>query len=166
VFEGDVAFDAAGADATFRPALHRPVPGPVLPPVGAGVQAVADADDPDRCVGRSVPSGRSAAMSSSSPVPYVFLDRRSTEFYRDRDRIAHDAVGSLRAEAGRNPHDKELTGLVGELGQPGATSSGAAGVVMTSATTAAGPSRSTTHSWATSPLTTTRSRFRPIPDRR
>jgi len=46
---------------------------------------------------------------------FVFLDRRSTEFYRDWDRIAHDAVGSLRAEAGRNPHDKELTGLVGEL---------------------------------------------------
>jgi transcriptional regulator with XRE-family HTH domain len=46
---------------------------------------------------------------------FVFLDRRSTEFYRDWDRIAHDAVGSLRAEAGRNPHDKALTGLVGEL---------------------------------------------------
>jgi len=45
---------------------------------------------------------------------FVFLDRRSTEFYGDRDRIAHDAVGSLRAEAGRNP-DKELTDLIGEL---------------------------------------------------
>src|SRR5262249_9536144 len=31
---------------------------------------------------------------------FVFLDRRSTEFYGDWDRIAHDAVGSLRAEAG------------------------------------------------------------------
>jgi transcriptional regulator with XRE-family HTH domain len=46
---------------------------------------------------------------------FVFLGRRSTEFYRDWDRIAHDAVGSLRAEAGRHPDDKALTGLVGEL---------------------------------------------------
>ena len=46
---------------------------------------------------------------------FVFLDRRSTEFYGDWDRIAHDAVGSLRAEAARSPHDKALTGLVGEL---------------------------------------------------
>ena len=46
---------------------------------------------------------------------FVFLDRRSTAFYRDWDRIARDAVGSLRAEAGRNPHDKALTSLVGEL---------------------------------------------------
>jgi len=46
---------------------------------------------------------------------FVFLNRRSAEFYRDWDRIAHDAVGSLRAEAARNPSDKALTGLVGEL---------------------------------------------------
>jgi transcriptional regulator with XRE-family HTH domain len=46
---------------------------------------------------------------------FVFLDRRSAEFYRDWDRIAHDAVGSLRAEAARHPDDKALTTLVGEL---------------------------------------------------
>ena len=46
---------------------------------------------------------------------FVFLNRRSAEFYRDWDRIARDAVGSLRAEAARNPHDKTLTSLVGEL---------------------------------------------------
>jgi transcriptional regulator with XRE-family HTH domain len=46
---------------------------------------------------------------------FVFLDRRSTGFYRNWDSIADDTVGSLRAEAGRNPHDRALTGLVGEL---------------------------------------------------
>jgi len=46
---------------------------------------------------------------------FVFLNRRSTDFYRDWDRIAHDAVGSLRAEAARHPDDKALTSLVGEL---------------------------------------------------
>jgi len=46
---------------------------------------------------------------------FIFLDRRSTEFYRDWDGIAHAAVGSLRAEAGRDPYDPALTGLIGEL---------------------------------------------------
>lgn len=46
---------------------------------------------------------------------FVFLDRRSREFYRDWDGIAHATVGSLRAEAGRAPHDQALTELVGEL---------------------------------------------------
>jgi hypothetical protein len=46
---------------------------------------------------------------------FVYLDRRATDFYADWDRIAHDAVGSLRAEAGRAPNDKKLTGLIGEL---------------------------------------------------
>jgi transcriptional regulator with XRE-family HTH domain len=46
---------------------------------------------------------------------FIFLDPRSTEFYRDWDGIAHAAVGSLRAEAGRAPYDRGLTELVGEL---------------------------------------------------
>ena len=46
---------------------------------------------------------------------FIFLDARSTEFYRDWDGIAHAAVGSLRAEAGRNPHERALTELVGQL---------------------------------------------------
>lgn len=46
---------------------------------------------------------------------FVFLDPRSAEFYADWDRIARDAVGSLRAEAGRNPHDHALSQLIGVL---------------------------------------------------
>jgi transcriptional regulator with XRE-family HTH domain len=46
---------------------------------------------------------------------FVFLDPKSTEFYRDWDGIAHATVGSLRAEAGRAPDDRALTELVGEL---------------------------------------------------
>jgi transcriptional regulator with XRE-family HTH domain len=46
---------------------------------------------------------------------FIFLDAKSTEFYRDWDGIAHAAVGSLRAEAGRNPSERALTELVGEL---------------------------------------------------
>jgi len=46
---------------------------------------------------------------------FIFLDNQSAQFYRDWDGIAHAAVGSLRAEAGRAPHDRALTSLVGEL---------------------------------------------------
>lgn len=46
---------------------------------------------------------------------FVFLDRRSRDFYRDWDGIAHYGVGSLRAEAGRDPYDRDLTELIGEL---------------------------------------------------
>ncbi|HEX2156631.1 MAG TPA: helix-turn-helix transcriptional regulator [Actinomycetes bacterium] len=59
-----------------------------------------------------------AFLDSARPVNlarFVFLDRRSREFYRDWDGIAHATVGSLRAEAGRAPHDQALTELVGEL---------------------------------------------------
>jgi hypothetical protein len=46
---------------------------------------------------------------------FIFLNPKSTEFYGDWDGIAHAAVGSLRAEAGRDPYDRALTDLVGEL---------------------------------------------------
>src|SRR4051794_14745592 len=46
---------------------------------------------------------------------FVFLDGESPSFYGDWDRAAKDCVAILRSEAGRNPHDRELTDLVGEL---------------------------------------------------
>lgn len=46
---------------------------------------------------------------------FVFLDPRARVFYRDWDAIADAGVGSLRAEAGRDPYDRDLTELVGEL---------------------------------------------------
>jgi hypothetical protein len=46
---------------------------------------------------------------------FIFLDDQAAQFYRDWDGIAHAAVGSLRAEAGRAPHDRALASLVGEL---------------------------------------------------
>ena len=46
---------------------------------------------------------------------FAFLDERAHRFYPDWDRAAHDTVAILRAEAGRDPFDKALTDLVGEL---------------------------------------------------
>ncbi|WP_235021887.1 helix-turn-helix transcriptional regulator [Rathayibacter sp. VKM Ac-2754] len=46
---------------------------------------------------------------------FVFLDARARRFYPEWDRSADDMVALLRAEAGRDPYDKALTGLVGDL---------------------------------------------------
>jgi transcriptional regulator with XRE-family HTH domain len=46
---------------------------------------------------------------------FTFLDPRAAEFYPDWNRAAGDGVALLRAEAGRNPDDRVLTELVGEL---------------------------------------------------
>jgi transcriptional regulator with XRE-family HTH domain len=46
---------------------------------------------------------------------FIFLDNQSARFYRDRNGITRQAVGSLHAEAGRAPYDRALTSLVGEL---------------------------------------------------
>jgi hypothetical protein len=47
---------------------------------------------------------------------FVYLQPEAAEaFFVDYDRIAKDAAAMLRLEAGRNPHDKALIELIGEL---------------------------------------------------
>ena len=46
---------------------------------------------------------------------FQFLDPASYQFYPDWDAFADICVAILRTEAGRNPHDKELHDLIGEL---------------------------------------------------
>ena len=46
---------------------------------------------------------------------FTFLDPRAPEFLRDWDKAADDTVAILRAEAGRDPYDRNLSDLIGEL---------------------------------------------------
>ena len=46
---------------------------------------------------------------------FIFLDPAAAEFYQEWDRLASDTVALLRAEAGRNPTDRGLSDLIGEL---------------------------------------------------
>ena len=46
---------------------------------------------------------------------FVFLNPKAKDFLLDWDTIATDVVGILRAAAGRDPYDKRLTDLIGEL---------------------------------------------------
>jgi transcriptional regulator with XRE-family HTH domain len=118
-------FDLVHA-AKLRPARRRPNPQRVRPSVQRVLDTVTDA-------AAFVRNGRLDMLSANRlgyalyseafvdparPVNlarFVFLDRRSRDFYRDWDGIADAAVGSLRAQAGRDPYDRDLTDLVGEL---------------------------------------------------
>jgi hypothetical protein len=46
---------------------------------------------------------------------FAFLDPAAERFYPDWDAMADITVAMLRAEAGRNPHDRDLHDLIGEL---------------------------------------------------
>jgi transcriptional regulator with XRE-family HTH domain len=46
---------------------------------------------------------------------FVFLDPRAQELYVDWERAASDVVSVLRSAAGRDPYDRDLSDLVGEL---------------------------------------------------
>ncbi|MCU1395477.1 MAG: transcriptional regulator, family [Ilumatobacteraceae bacterium] len=46
---------------------------------------------------------------------FMFLSPDAPEFFVDWDTVAHDSVAILRSAAGRDPYDKRLTDLIGEL---------------------------------------------------
>lgn len=46
---------------------------------------------------------------------FCFLEPRAHDFWLDWERAADDSVAALRLQAGRDPYDKRLTDLVGEL---------------------------------------------------
>jgi transcriptional regulator with XRE-family HTH domain len=57
----------------------------------------------------------SDAVRPANHARFLFLNPRATTFWSDWERAANDTVALLRAEAGRDPYDRELSGLVGEL---------------------------------------------------
>lgn len=117
-------FDLARA---AHPSPRRRLPAPQR--VRPGIQRVVDAITAPAWVR----NGRADFMASNrlaralyapvfeSPVRpantarFAFLDPRAKDFYIDWERTANDIVAVLRAEAGRNPYDRGLTDLVGEL---------------------------------------------------
>jgi hypothetical protein len=42
-------------------------------------------------------------------------DARLLDLHIDWETVAHDLVAALRGEAGRNPYDRDLADLVGQL---------------------------------------------------
>jgi transcriptional regulator with XRE-family HTH domain len=46
---------------------------------------------------------------------FTFLDPAAVDFYPDWGRLASEVVATLRSQAGRNPYDRALQDLIGEL---------------------------------------------------
>jgi transcriptional regulator with XRE-family HTH domain len=46
---------------------------------------------------------------------FTFLDPAAADFYPEWDKVASELVAHLRSEAGRNPYDRQLSDLIGEL---------------------------------------------------
>jgi transcriptional regulator with XRE-family HTH domain len=59
--------------------------------------------------------GAAAGPGPVNSARYVFLDPGARELYVDWDRAASDVVAVLRSAAGRDPYDRDLSDLVGEL---------------------------------------------------
>src|SRR5215469_14744938 len=57
----------------------------------------------------------SSPAQPANNARFLFLDPAGREFFSDWERQAQDVVAMLRTEAGRSPHDKGLSNLIGEL---------------------------------------------------
>ncbi|MFJ1806983.1 MULTISPECIES: helix-turn-helix transcriptional regulator [unclassified Streptomyces] len=55
------------------------------------------------------------ATRTANIARFQFLDPRGRDFFPDWESSLNTTVSLLRTEAGRTPHDSELTGLIGEL---------------------------------------------------
>jgi transcriptional regulator with XRE-family HTH domain len=112
--------------ATTRPPRRRPAPQRVRPTVQrvldsmSGTPAfvlngrldILTANDLGYALFSPVYAGPARPPNNAR---YIFLDPHATEFFRDWDKIANDTVALLRAEAGRDPYDRQLSDLIGEL---------------------------------------------------
>jgi transcriptional regulator with XRE-family HTH domain len=119
-------FDLArAANASPSSRLRRTAPQRIRPGVQqlldamTGVAAVVSNGRRDYLganrLGRALFAPMFDGPARGNAARFTFLDPRSVDFYPDWDQGAHAIVAALRGEAGRNPYDKGLTDLVGEL---------------------------------------------------
>jgi transcriptional regulator with XRE-family HTH domain len=119
-------FDLARAANTSVRPRRRPVPQPVRPGIQRILDAMTDVPADLRNGRRDILAANRLGYALYSelyidPVRpanvarFVFLSPRAREFFPDWEGVASDLVANLLAEAGRNPHDRALQDLVGEL---------------------------------------------------
>lgn len=119
-------FDLARATQPTTRARRRPPPQRVRPSVQRMLDAITEAPAfvrngrMDILAANRLGNALYSEMYAGPRRPantawFVFLDPRAPGFYLDWERVANDAVAILRSEAGRNPYDRDLSDLVGEL---------------------------------------------------
>ncbi|NUW33352.1 helix-turn-helix domain-containing protein [Nonomuraea sp. SMC257] len=106
---------------------RRPAPNQVRPSVQRLLDAMTGAPAfvmngrgdilATNALGRALYAPMIDAARGATPnhARFIFLDQRSHQFWGDWERAADDTVALLHAQAGRDPYDKDLTDLVGEL---------------------------------------------------
>lgn len=108
------------------PARRRMPPTSVRPAVQQVLDAISDAPAWVRNARHDIVAMNRLGRALYAPVladprrpanttRFLYLDPAAREFFVDWDRVANDAAAMLRLEAGRNPHDRKLIELVGEL---------------------------------------------------
>jgi transcriptional regulator with XRE-family HTH domain len=115
----------SGPARTVRAARRRP-PEQLRPGVQHLLDAMTDAPAYVRNGRMDVLGANSLGRALFSPVfesatgrpnlaRFIFLDPAAQEFYQNWRRLAEDTVALLRGEAGRDPYDRRLSDLIGEL---------------------------------------------------
>ena len=116
----DLARAAGPVVPQRRPATRRLRPNVQQILDGITLPAVARAAYGDYVAANALGRALYAPIFDSLEQPtnsarFTFLDPAAQEFYLDWSQTASDLVAYLRSQAGRNPYDKGLTDLVGEL---------------------------------------------------
>jgi transcriptional regulator with XRE-family HTH domain len=118
-------FDLARAANPVAPQRRRPAPQRVRPVIlrildSISAPAIVRNSHVDYLSANPLARALYAPLFDSVEQPansarFTFLDPAAQEFYVDWERVAKDLVAHLRSEAGRNPYDRGLSDLVGEL---------------------------------------------------
>ena len=119
-------FDLVRAANRTRPTRARPAQDRVRPTIQRILDAMVGVPAYVRNGRLDILSANSLGAALYAPVledpagppnmaRFIFLNPRATEFFDGWEGIASDAVAILRAEAGRDPYDKRLSDLIGEL---------------------------------------------------
>jgi transcriptional regulator with XRE-family HTH domain len=118
-------FDLARAASPIRPKRRQPTAHRIRPVVqrildSIGTPAIVRNARVDYLAANALGRALYAPVFESREQPsnsarFTFLDHAADDFYSDWDRVADDLVAHLRSEAGRNPYDRALSDLVGEL---------------------------------------------------
>ncbi len=119
-------FDLVRVANRSRPTRTRPSQDRVRPPVQHILDAMVGVPAYVRNGRLDILSANQLGAALYAPVMqdptgppntarFTFLNPKAKEFFKDWDAIANDAVAILRAEAGRDPYDKRLSDLIGEL---------------------------------------------------
>jgi transcriptional regulator with XRE-family HTH domain len=119
-------FDLARAAAPAAHAPRRPVRQQVRPSVRRILDSMTSAPAYVRNARMDILAANRLGAALFAPIiaspakpannaRFLFLDPAATAFYPCWERQAQDVVAMLRTEAGRSPHDRALSNLVGEL---------------------------------------------------